>query len=262
MAWCPKCKYEYVEGIKICPDCKAALVESLDDSLDNVDSDNIQEQLEDIYEAMPDEAESYDEMYSEESTSEEDVIKQLISVLKAKGMTEEEIKGMIENAKRKSNNSIPPYKCVKDKLEENKSASLVLILVGILGLSVILLNALGVLKLPLVGFSLVLTSVVMGVLFAIFILSGFRSIAMVKKLTPMAEKESELIEECVNLLKKLKSENAFDIENEDLSMEESSLLISNMAVNSLENNIDDLPPGFSYYVVDRFYSEIFEENED
>ena len=32
MPWCPNCRLEYVEGIKICPDCKTALVDSLKDA--------------------------------------------------------------------------------------------------------------------------------------------------------------------------------------------------------------------------------------
>ena len=30
--WCPKCKYEYREGIKVCADCGCELVEKLDDA--------------------------------------------------------------------------------------------------------------------------------------------------------------------------------------------------------------------------------------
>lgn len=34
--FCPKCKYEYVEGVKECPDCNVALVEELaEDEEDN-----------------------------------------------------------------------------------------------------------------------------------------------------------------------------------------------------------------------------------
>ncbi|GKX31304.1 hypothetical protein SH1V18_37840 [Vallitalea longa] len=31
MPWCPKCKCEYEEGVKLCADCKVELVDSLDD---------------------------------------------------------------------------------------------------------------------------------------------------------------------------------------------------------------------------------------
>lgn len=34
MAWCPKCKTEYREGIKLCADCKCELVDSIDDIKD------------------------------------------------------------------------------------------------------------------------------------------------------------------------------------------------------------------------------------
>ena len=32
MAWCPKCKCEYVDGIKVCADCGCDLVESLEEA--------------------------------------------------------------------------------------------------------------------------------------------------------------------------------------------------------------------------------------
>ncbi|MBR1471065.1 MAG: hypothetical protein IJ600_05425 [Lachnospiraceae bacterium] len=36
MAWCPKCRYEYVDGVKECPRCHMALVESLQQETDDV----------------------------------------------------------------------------------------------------------------------------------------------------------------------------------------------------------------------------------
>ncbi|MBP3296548.1 MAG: hypothetical protein J6M27_08190, partial [Lachnospiraceae bacterium] len=29
MAWCPECRYEFVDGVKECPKCHVALVENL-----------------------------------------------------------------------------------------------------------------------------------------------------------------------------------------------------------------------------------------
>ena len=31
MPFCPKCRYEYVEGVKVCPDCDAELVDKLEE---------------------------------------------------------------------------------------------------------------------------------------------------------------------------------------------------------------------------------------
>ena len=31
MPWCPKCKNEYVEGVKTCTDCGCELIDSLDE---------------------------------------------------------------------------------------------------------------------------------------------------------------------------------------------------------------------------------------
>ena len=36
MAWCPKCKNEYVEGVTVCPDCDIELVDELPEETDDV----------------------------------------------------------------------------------------------------------------------------------------------------------------------------------------------------------------------------------
>ena len=98
--------------------------------------------------------------------------------------------------------------------------------------------------------------------FALFVVSGIRSFLKAKKQKEKAIEEKEKIEKIVTFLKDAASKGAFMVKATDVSMEEESLIISNMAVAEVEKNFDDLEPGISYYVVDRFYSDIFETDED
>lgn len=38
MSWCPKCKYEYREGFKICSNCNIELVEKLDEKIELIET--------------------------------------------------------------------------------------------------------------------------------------------------------------------------------------------------------------------------------
>ena len=63
MPWCPKCKNEYYEGIKVCADCKTELVDSLEEWE--------KAQNEAREEALKEELAAYTEMLSEEELCEE-----------------------------------------------------------------------------------------------------------------------------------------------------------------------------------------------
>ena len=66
--WCPKCKYEYREGIKVCADCGCELVESLDDVKDDKEENN-----EVMYESFNEENEYGDLENSDTDSSSLDV---------------------------------------------------------------------------------------------------------------------------------------------------------------------------------------------
>lgn len=264
MAWCPKCRLEYVEGIKICPDCKTALVDELTE--ENTVVNALEEGLSEM--ALSDDYNESD-YYEEEEEEEENLsgkmlIEELIKTLEAKNVPKEEIEAIIESARRRSNNNVPEYKTVQDRYTENKSAAGVLIACGALGIIALLLNVVGILNLPFKGYSRILTYIVMGFLFLVFVFFGLKSQKTVKKLKPELEEEENNTAKLIDYLKEEFKKGSFDItdDNNDISYEEKSLMISSLAVNACEKEFEELKPGFAYYVVDRFYSDIFEEDSD
>lgn len=256
MPWCPKCRYEYVPGIKVCPDCKEALVDSLDEISD--ETENIEE-LSDIYaEEASEEPDGFEEELANNET-----LKSIVETLRSKGLSDDDIKNVIQSAQMRAMSSKGGrYDCIKDKAEENKSATGILLVCGIAGVIVMLLNAFGVIHLPLSGFSFVLTYIVMGILFAIFIFSGIKSHLTYKRLLPEVKREEERIKKVIDFLKNEYDEGRFNIPGAGFSMEEESLIIYNTAIKDVESAFDNLKPGFAAFVLDNYYSDIFESDED
>lgn len=237
MPWCPKCKLEYVEGIKVCPDCNVELVEKLneeevsfDPELANNLSDEVAEALE---EEMP-----------------QDIEKLTPEEMEAIMLRAEQLKNFEEN---------PVYKSKKDKLLNNKSAYGVLIVSGFLGLAVIILDIFGVITLPLAGSSRTLTFIVLGVLFFVFLLTGFISFRSVKRLKPEVEKEEKLINDIVEFIKQNKLNGNYKKPNPE-NYESEYLELNNKVVSDVKDAFPDLEPGFAYYVVDRFAGDILDED--
>ena len=262
MPWCPNCRLEYVKGIKVCPDCKTALVETLKEA---EEISRLEDEL--------NEASEYDAEYSNNEPVDDDeeetdkitaseAIKEITTLLRQRGVPEEEIKCVIENARRRATNSVPRYDSYEDKYKDRISSGTTLATVGSIGVIAIVLCLTGIIRLPMQGFSYWLTIGVMSFLFLVFVVSGYKALFTSKPLAALVDTEKEKAAEIAEFLKQEKKNGRFDIDNSDMSMEEESLFLSNMAVADVENNFEDLEPGFSYYVVDNYYSEIFESDED
>ncbi len=224
MGFCPSCKLEYVDGVKICPDCKSVLVDELVDEFDF--SEPVSET-------------GYEELETESSD-----------------LSDEEKQAILERALKLANT--PKYKSRKDSLVEHRSGALVLIICGIIGFAVLALNALSIIKLPFDGTSSILTNIVMGGLFLIFLASGIFSAVKTVQLKPLAAVEDENTEKAVNFLKEKISNKAYLFDKEE-GYEERYLEVVQKMAQDLEEAFPEFEPGFATYIVDNYADGMIDE---
>ena len=168
MAWCPKCRYEYRDGIKMCPDCKVELVDErppIDNELSGKDTDFRNEQFLNINTERTDNFEEFPENFPS------DIDKQV-----------------------SDSDKIKVYQDKKTKAEDFKSSAYTLIIMGVLGLVALVLIELGVIPLHLAAPGKYITYTVMAAMFIIFIITGIGSFRSFKKYASESKSEDELTE--------------------------------------------------------------------
>lgn len=224
MGFCPSCKLEYVDGVKICPDCKSVLVDKLVDEFD------------------------FSEPVTE--TGYEELAEEGIS------FSDEEKQAMLERAFKIANT--PKYKSRKDSFVEHRSGAYVLILCGIFGIAVLILNALSILKLPFDGSSSILTNIVMGGLFFVFLASGIFSMVKAIKLKPLVSVEEEDTKKAIEFLKDKLSAKVYSFDKEE-GYEERYLEAVEKMAQDLDDAFPEFEPGFSTYIVDNYADGLIDE---
>ena len=213
MPWCPKCKNEYVKGIKICSDCKVELVESLKAETvepqltENMVSilygpyENLEEILDNIKKAgiesaivkQRQEDEQY-ELFVDEKERDK-TVKTIQLFLQAQKELSE---GETEN--NRNNNVMPEryeeYVSAKDKAKEMKSSAIMLMIFGIAGFIVLILMITKVLPFGFgSGGVAIFCYAVMGGFFSLLFGSGIVSLNSSKKMSMKSNEEDSLTKE-------------------------------------------------------------------
>ena len=165
MAWCPKCKCEYVEGVDRCADCGCELVEHLTD-----------EPEERFTESLPE-------------SPEEEIAAAQLAVMEGEippfEFDEEDVKPVVHGV----------YVNNEERAEENRTAAYTLLSVGTAGLIAVVLFFFGIIPIHMAVFSKYMISGVMGVMFILFLIMGIVSLRNFKLFKKRAAKENNLTAE-------------------------------------------------------------------
>jgi transcription initiation factor TFIIIB Brf1 subunit/transcription initiation factor TFIIB len=170
--WCPKCRTEYRDGVKVCADCGTPLVESLEEYDREQTRKAAEEESSRLSRLQDGESASYGETASDEG--------EIISA---------------------GTDPLPSqrhavYKSSSEMAEENRSSAAALLIVGTAGLVFILLLYFGKISfLPITGPNRYFVCGVLGAMFVLFLVMGCVSWKSVKRLREKAVSEHSIEEE-------------------------------------------------------------------
>lgn len=237
MPFCPKCKYEFVDGIKKCNECGCDLVDSLDDITNEsdeeiMDNENIiNAELEDsnlgeTYESLEDGNVPFDK----------------------------------EDEESRFRSSAKTYQKLSDKYEDVKSSAYTLILVGGVGLFVMILQWINVIKFPISSQTKWLFNSVLGGMFIIFLAAGIVSFMHAKKVKIEADIEDELINKINQFAKENITKEIIDKEiPQDDSVEILFFNRAEVIKNILMHEFEDADEALIDELIENIYQSIYEE---
>ncbi len=261
MPWCPKCKNEYYEGIKVCADCGTELVDSLEEwEAERRKEEEAQraEQLAALREMMEEDsglsdAESAGDMENPENAEDPD---------EPDGEKASSEKPEEKGAKGAEGVSRGVYQNYEEKAADNKSSAYTLLVVGVLGIIVIVLCFCDVIKVPLSESSRFMILGVMGAMFLFFIVMGVVSMKNAGKYAKKAESEKELTKELEKWFVEYVTaekidEGLFTEEEADFSEEQKYFKRFDRMKELLSERFLNLNEGYVDRFLDKHYQDIF-----
>ncbi len=230
MPWCPVCKNEYREGIKLCAECKVELVERLEDEKKS-DELSEQEKIARVRAMLAEEQGGQDE---------EDEIPEKVPVYHA-------------------------YQNSASKAEDNRTSAYTLLFVGIVGFILVLFIFVGVIPLyQNETTTKYLMCGVMGAMFILFIVFGSVSMRNSKILFIKAKSEDSLLSELTkwcerNLNAEQIDAGLFDdTTGQTIAEDQKYFKRSDRMKTIISDNFMNLDEAFLEHFVDEYYQELFE----
>jgi len=281
MAWCPNCKVEYRDGITICNDCKAELVESLDKEMDtpiiNSGNPELIAKLRDYLAYNNIKSEMHEDGQLIINNKDVDAAKKLTAVFLQQETirafeegefdetdeeeTEDE-QEMIKSLVSSQNDNV--YRDKRDKAKDFESSAYALLFVGVAGIIFVVLMLLKVIPFELPDN--LLLKIVMPLIFVGCLVMGVKTKKESKKYVRQAEEEEELkvriMKWCedtltAQLIDDLCAGNGEDTETDALD----EMLYFNrcdVIKQKLNSSFINLEPAFQDFMVDECYRKLYE----
>ncbi|MBR6850592.1 MAG: hypothetical protein IKM88_10185 [Lachnospiraceae bacterium] len=242
MAWCPECRYEFVDGVKECPKCHVALVESL--STVTQKEEELSEAV--LFEELTEEDE--DREYSAEIDPErEDVI----------GLTDEE--KARSQISRHGYVTVKPYQSKAQKAEDARSSGIAMVIVGACILVFSVLWAFDLLPIRMQIERRFLSCGILGAFSLFMLIMGVFSLRSFKKLLVFAQEEDRRTEEILKWGKSLETK-AIDEPMEGLGLAEEEKYFGRMEIigQLMKDRFVNLDPDYADDVCEKIYQELYD----
>lgn len=223
MSFCPKCKSEYINGRTHCADCGTALVESLEDMMEEA-NDTAPENA--PISEIPDE-------FFEENDEQEPETKP------------ERVRNFVSK---------------KEKYKDYQSTGVMFFVVAVIGLAVITLNLLGVITVfRTSGASSVLFYCVMYAMFIIFLFVGINSFKNAARIKEASVNEETFLQELNAFVEENVTASAFDsVDTDGISQEELYFRRTELIRTIICEKYPDIDAGLLEQTIDQAYDRIFQ----
>ncbi len=244
--FCPKCKCEYGEGITECPDCRETLVESLMV----------------VQYGSPEGEKAFaaeSSLEEEEASLEEAPLKEEAVPGEEERETEQDMSSEEETGEQKKPFRVD-HRTLEEKAADLKNSGYTLLFVGAAGAVCLILIFAGVIPMLMTGIMKIMSLIVMGTLFAVFIFFGITSLIKAGSVSADAGRENEKREEILEWFigaydaESIDSAVNPDDDDNDLYFDRAAFIRSRIGERYMELDdalLDDL--------IEKIYTQLFEE---